>query len=245
MAAEPITMPEMPQPIGYVILADGVTASDYALKHLSQALASAQDEYGLAGKTAENKFEGFRYVDLNTIIKAVRPHLGKHKLNLQQFSVTDLERKTVRIITRLNHWESGEWVQSELELPAEGQAGKEASSPKFNQKTIGAAITYGKKYAYKTTAGIADASDDDVDKEEGSADLPSRAPRQITQGKPQQKADGNAAKLIRVCREHGVDLAKASTEMVTRYGVRKADELTPLQFDELVKWASGAQQAAQ
>jgi hypothetical protein len=156
-----------------VMLVPGVLASDYALKELSQALAKAQVKYDAATRDAENKFEGFRYVELNSIIKAVRPHLAENGLVAMQFSTADLEEKTVTVTTRLSH-SSGEWVQSDLVLPAEG-TGK-GGTPTFNQKTIGAAITYGRKYGLKTLAGLADSSDEDVDKQEGNPDL-SRAPK--------------------------------------------------------------------
>lgn len=166
-----------------VTLAEGIVASDSILKNLSAALAQAQGEYEEARKAAENKFEGFKYVDLEGLLKAVRPSLTKHKIAVLQFHSTDLMEKSVSVYTRLIHWESGEWIQHFITLPAEGVAGKDGP-PKFNQKTIGAAVTYGRKYSLKTIVGIADSSDEDVDKEPGNADLSRRTTKPAIKPSP-------------------------------------------------------------
>ena len=166
------------EPVGYVILSDSTTASDYALKNLNASLGHAQSEFTDSVKDAENKYGGWKYTPLTNIIAAIRPALTKHHLTLSQFPETDLARKTVKVITRLVHWDSGEWSQNVLELPAELALGKDGS-PKFNQQTIGGTITYGQKYAIKPIAGIAD-DEETIDSTEDKGDLPAR-------GKPQPK----------------------------------------------------------
>lgn len=163
------------QPANYVVIAENIIASDYALKNLNKSLGEAQNEFTSAIKDETNTYGGYKYTPLTNIIAAVRPALTKHHLTISQFPLPDLERKTISLVTRMSHWDSGEWVQSTLELPAELALGK-GGTPVFNQQTIGGSITYAQKYAYKPILGIAD-SEETIDSTEEKGDLPPRAPK--------------------------------------------------------------------
>jgi hypothetical protein len=160
------------QSLGYVTLAEGTIASDYALKNLNKSLGEAQVEFLPAEKNVKNEFVGYKYTPLVEIVAAVRPSLTKHHLTVSQFPVVDLDRKTVTVYTRLVHWDSGEWMQNEIELPGELALGK-GGTPVFNQQTIGGSQTYGQKYGYKAIVGIAD-SEEMIDSTGEKGDLPSR-----------------------------------------------------------------------
>jgi len=164
------------QSIGYVTLAEGTIASDYALKNLNKALGEAQVEFLPAEKNVKNEFADYKYTPLVEIVAAVRPSLTKYHLTVSQFPVVDLDRKTVTVYTRLVHWDSGEWMQNEIELPGELALGK-GGTPVFNQQTIGGSQTYGQKYGYKAIVGIAD-SEEMIDSTGEKGDLPSRQTRQ-------------------------------------------------------------------
>ncbi len=157
----------------YVTLAEGTIASDYVLKNLNKSLGEAQSEFLRSAKTEENRWGGYKYSSLEGIINAVRPSLTKHHLTVSQFPVVDLELKIITMVTRLVHWDSGEWIQHSLPLPAELALGKDGA-PKFNQQTIGGSSTYAQKYAYKTIVGIPD-SEELIDSSEEKGDLPARA----------------------------------------------------------------------
>jgi ERF superfamily len=156
----------------FIILAPGTIASDYSLQNLNKALGEAQNEFLPAVKAEENKYVGYKYVPLEAIIAAVRPSLTKHHLTVSQFPVTDLETKTIALYTRLVHWDTGEWMQNTLELPAELALGKDGA-PKFNQQTIGGSQTYAQKYAYKAILGVPD-SEEMIDSSEEKGDLSAR-----------------------------------------------------------------------
>ena len=162
--------------MSYVTLADGTIASDYSLKELNKALGEAQNEFLPAEKNVKNEFVGYKYTPLVEIVAAVRPSLTKYHLTVSQFPVVDLERKTVTVYTRLVHWDSGEWMQNEIELPGELALGK-GGTPVFNQQTIGGSQTYGQKYGYKAIVGIAD-SEEMIDSTGEKGDLPPRQNRQ-------------------------------------------------------------------
>ena len=157
----------------FVELAPGTIASDYALKNLSKSLGEAQNEFSPSVKSVENEYAHYDYVPLEAIVAAVRPSLCKYHLTVSQFSVTDLESKTIAVYTRLVHWDSGEWMQNMMELPAEMALGKEGAL-KFNQQTIGGSQTYGQKYPYKAIVGIPD-SEGDPDSKDESGDLKARS----------------------------------------------------------------------
>jgi len=124
---------------------------------------------------------------LNSLVDAVRPSLTKYHLTVSQFSVTNLEEKTVTVYTRIVHWDSGEWMQNALELPGELALGKDGA-PKFNQQTIGGVQTYAQKYAYKAIVGIPD-GEEMIDSTDEKGDLPSRQKSQASvRASAQQRA---------------------------------------------------------
>ena len=161
-----------PAPTGFVLLAPGTIASDFALQSLSKALGEAQNEFDDAVKSAVNTYGGWKYTPLKAIVDAVRPSITKYHLTILQFPVSNLEEKTITIYTRLSHWDSGEWMQNALEVPGELALGKDGA-PKFNQQTIGGSQTYAQKYAYKAIAGIPD-GEEMIDSTDEKGDLPSR-----------------------------------------------------------------------
>ena len=177
-----------PQAPGFVTLAEGTIASDFALKHLNKALGEAQNEFAAAVKSETNTYGGYRYTPLIAIIGAVRPSLHKYHLTVSQFSTTDLEAKTLTLYTRIVHWDSGEWMQNELTLPADLALGKDGA-PKFNQQTIGGAQTYAQKYAYKAIVGIPDGEEMiDSTEDKGNTAATNRAKRPAPQGAPVPQA---------------------------------------------------------
>lgn len=179
------------QPTGFVLLAPGTIASDYALQSLNKALGEAQNEFEDALKSATNTYGGWKYTPLNSLVDAVRPSLTKYHLTVSQFSVTNLEEKTVTVYTRIVHWDSGEWMQNALELPGELALGKDGA-PKFNQQTIGGVQTYAQKYAYKAIVGIPD-GEEMIDSTDEKGDLPARQKSQAAvRASAQQRASATS-----------------------------------------------------
>ena len=172
---------------GFVLLAPGTIASDFALQSLSKALGEAQNEFDDAVKSAVNTYGGWKYTPLKAIVDAVRPSITKYHLTILQFPVSNLEEKTITIYTRLSHWDSGEWMQNALEVPGELALGKDGA-PKFNQQTIGGSQTYAQKYAYKAIAGIPD-GEEMIDSTDEKGDLPSR--KKAPQPGPQAHDNGS------------------------------------------------------
>jgi hypothetical protein len=140
--------------------------SSESIGAIASALAKAQSELTNPEKslvaTIRSPFprEGdrtFRYASLSSGLDMVRKALGKHEIATVQTTSIDQEAGLVRLTTILAH-SSGEWVSSEWPVcPV-----NETAAP----HKMGAALTYARRYALFTLAGIA--GEDDLD----APDLP-------------------------------------------------------------------------
>jgi ERF superfamily len=99
----------------------------------------------------------FRYASLSSGLDIVRKALGKQEIAIVQTTGIDRDAGLVRLTTVLAH-SSGEWVSSDWPVCAIG----DISTP----HRMGAALTYARRYALFTLAGIA--GEDDLD----APDLP-------------------------------------------------------------------------
>jgi len=114
---------------------------------LATALCAAQSEMGGAVKDSANPFFKSKYADLGSVVKAIKEPFTKHGLSYVQFPYTD--DRGIGVVTRLIH-ASGEWLESEFTLPM----------VKHDPQAAGAAITYARRYALQSMAGIPTADDD-------------------------------------------------------------------------------------
>ena len=126
--------------------------SETGVAELFSAFAKAQAEMGDVVKGAAN--DGFkrdgkatRYADLASVVEAIRPALNKHSIAIVQAPAFDGER--VSIETRLVH-AAGGWMRSTLHL----------KPSKVDPQGVGSAITYGRRYALLSIAGVAPEDDD-------------------------------------------------------------------------------------
>ena len=140
--------------------------SSESIGAIATALAKAQSELTNPEKllvaTIRSPFprEGdrtFRYASLSSGLEIVRKVLGKHEIAIVQTTDIDREAGLVRLSTVLAH-SSGEWVSSDWPVCAIG----DITAP----HKMGAALTYARRYALFTLAGIA--GEDDLD----APDLP-------------------------------------------------------------------------
>ena len=114
---------------------------------LAKALCKAQDEMGGAAKSSTNPFFKSSYSALPEVIKAIKQPFCNHGLSYSQFPV--FEDGMAGVITILMHT-SGEWLESKLLLPV----------TKKDPQATGSAITYARRYALQSIAGIPSEDDD-------------------------------------------------------------------------------------
>jgi hypothetical protein len=133
---------------------------------IASALAKAQSELTNPEKslvaTIRSTFprdqdKTFRYASLSSGLDIVRKALGKHEIAIVQTTGIDRDAGLVRLTTVLAH-SSGEWISSDWPVCAIA----DIAAP----HRMGAALTYARRYALFTLAGIA--GEDDLD----APDLP-------------------------------------------------------------------------
>jgi len=118
-----------------------------SIKNLSSALVKAQKEMGGAVKDSKNPFFKSSYADLTSVIMAIKEPFASAGIAYTQFPINDENR--VGVVTRLMH-ESGEWLEMSYTLPL----------VKNDPQSAGSAITYARRYALQSIAGIPTADDD-------------------------------------------------------------------------------------
>ena len=114
---------------------------------IAKALCKAQSEMMGAAKDAKNPFFKSNYADLSSVVKAVKEPFSNNGLSYSQFPITS--ELGAGVSTILMHT-SGEFLQSELILPLS----------KKDAQGAGSAITYARRYALQSLAGIPSEDDD-------------------------------------------------------------------------------------
>jgi hypothetical protein len=123
------------------------------LQEFFQALATAQLKMtgALKDKRAQvrsNKGDfSYAYSDLESVMDACRGPLNENGIAVIQIPVTDGPRVTVT--TMLGH-KSGQWIAADLSM----------TSTMDTPQAIGSAISYGRRYALQSMAGVASEDDD-------------------------------------------------------------------------------------
>ena len=115
---------------------------------LGAALAKAQSEIKGAKMGNVNPFFKSGYANLHTVIESSFPFLSKYGLSVIQ-GTDDEGQGTFYVTTMLLH-ESGQWIKSKLKMPVE----------KPTAQSVGATITYARRFALSAMVGIAQYDDD-------------------------------------------------------------------------------------
>lgn len=121
--------------------------SSEEINELATALHQAQSQMGGAVKDSSNPFFKSSYADLTSVIKAIKQPFADNGLSYTQFPVSN--DNGVGVATRLMH-NSGQWLQMCYTLPI----------VKADPQAAGSAITYARRYALQSIAGIPTADDD-------------------------------------------------------------------------------------
>jgi hypothetical protein len=117
------------------------------INELAAALCKAQGQMVGAHKAADNPFFKTRYSDLASVMAAIRNPFADNGLSFVQ--VPAFTEGHVAITTRIMHT-SGQWIEGMLEVPV----------AKRDAQSVGSAISYGKRYALQSMAGVPSIDDD-------------------------------------------------------------------------------------
>jgi hypothetical protein len=117
------------------------------IKELAGALSAAQGQIQHAAKDSANPFFKSSYADLASVWDAIRGPLSKNGLSVMQLPSADGPKVTITTI--LAH-ASGQWIASDLTV----------TSKDGTPQAVGSAITYARRYALQSVAGVAPDDDD-------------------------------------------------------------------------------------
>lgn len=151
------------------------------IKNISVALNKVIAEVKDVNKNSEGF--GYKYATLDEVLKTIRPLLAKNGLSLIQSQEIDREAGFVVVKTLLTHI-SGEWIETSAEAPITELKGMNS------YQSIGAGITYLRRYAISSLFAIS--SEEDTDAAEK---YPSPKPQKQTQ-KPQPQADEKSLEAL-------------------------------------------------
>ena len=118
-----------------------------SIDELAQALVKAQGQMAGAVKDSSNPYFKSKYADLRSVVKAIKEPFCDNGLSYVQFPFNS--ERGIGVTTRLMHT-SGQWLQQTYTLPM----------VKHDPQAAGSAITYARRYALQSVAGIPSADDD-------------------------------------------------------------------------------------
>lgn len=122
---------------------------------LVEALAKAKLKFDPVLKDSANPAYHSKYADLATVINATQDALAVEGLTVIQLPHAEFgegDAKILTLTTMLAH-SSGEWLTSDLKLPA-------MMRERFDAQSVGSAITYARRYAWTAMVGVAQEDDD-------------------------------------------------------------------------------------
>lgn len=120
------------------------------ISSLAAALAKAQGEFEIAGKSSANPFFKSKYADFTAIVNASRPALVKNGLSVVQSVYNTSANDNSYLITILLH-SSGQWIMS-----------KAKHNPAKNDvQSLSSYNTYLKRMCYSSLVGVITGDEDD------------------------------------------------------------------------------------
>ena len=180
--------------------------SSESIKNLAYALYQAQAKMGGAVKDSKNPFFKSDYADLTSVIKAIKEPFADHGLSYTQFPTNEEGR--IGVVTMLMH-ESGEYLEHSYTLP----------TTKADPQSAGSAITYARRYALQSIAGIPTADDD-----------AESAMIRNNQSKTAVVSPEQAAEIKALLAEHGVDVKV----FLQHFKTSSVDEMLAVHYSKAV-----------
>jgi hypothetical protein len=132
---------------GTPAFASTVRRSDTIAK-MATAVTKAVAELKNPSKDSVNPYYNSKYADLATVRDAVLPVLARHDLAVLQLPC---ELDNAAALTTLLTHTSGEWVETTIKL----------RPVRNDPQGVGSALTYARRYALQSIAGVAAEDDDD------------------------------------------------------------------------------------
>ena len=223
---------------------------------IAAALSKAQATITHATKSSTNPQTRSRYADLTGIIDVARQPLAENELAVIQSPYALPDGVTV-LVTSVVH-SSGEWVRSVTPVNPRKMVKGGEMIVADDMQTIGAAITYARRYALAAMLGIGQ-EDDDGNSASGRARTQrpaaaSESPPWPESPEPSEEARSEAPsapsgdlitpaqlkKLAILLKEHGVDgvQARAFFGWLLERDIGSSKELTKGEASRVIGWTS-------
>jgi hypothetical protein len=209
-----------------------IIAHSDQLDQLATALAKAQAEIVGAKKDSANPFFKSDYADLASVWMACRKPLTANGLAVVQMPI--MEAGAVAVSTLLLH-ASGQWVRSTLH----------ANPKDLGPQAVGSVITYLRRYALASMAGVPQIDDD---AEAGEA-RPAAGKRDITTGQPKPSAGGSLISEAQQKRLWARAKAKDWTreqvqELFVKCHIEHTADIKAADYDDIIAALDGGPQVA-
>ena len=138
---------------------------------------------------------GYKYATLDSILEKVRPILAKNGLSILQSQ--EIQESSVVVTTLLMHT-SGEWIETRAEAPFTTLKGMN------DYQSLGAGITYLRRYAISSLLNIASEEDTDATSKQDNYSKP----QNNSQQQPQNSGNNDNVDLkalgIKIVRDNNV-----------------------------------------
>jgi phosphomevalonate kinase len=120
-----------------------------SIKHIAEALVSAQKEIKFAVKDSTNPHFKSKYANINSVIDAVKAPLNNNGIAILQ-SLSPSDDNKLHLTTRLIH-SSGEWIEDTAVCPLQKQ----------DPQGMGSAVSYIRRYSLSAFLSLYSDTDDD------------------------------------------------------------------------------------
>jgi hypothetical protein len=190
------------------------------IDELAAALAAFQAEVKNPANVATNPFLKNKYAPLSEVLNALRPIAAKHGLSIVQEPV--VSEGNVSITTYIFHSSGQFMVSSPIIIPMGG---------KGTAQEIGAAITYGRRYAISALLGVSSEDDDD-------ANSISEQPTQHQPQPPQRQLNSNKSDVISEAqRKRMFAIAKGNEQLLkgilSAFGYEHSADVTKADYEKI------------
>jgi hypothetical protein len=177
---------------------------------ISKAIAAAQVKMGAAKFDSKNPHFNSRYASLASVMEAVKPMADVGIAITQDCSVIrDGNGAQVVVTTMLSHAESGEWITGNISMKVE----------RDTPQGVGSALTYARRYAISSIAGIAADEDDDSEGAEPARKAPVSAPK-ASKPAPAPKVDPEKSEAVaNMVAEFGGKVVQDSKKISEEIGI--------------------------
>ncbi|HXU24387.1 MAG TPA: ERF family protein [Tepidiformaceae bacterium] len=146
-ATNPMSATE-PTPLASATAPTTTVRRSESIAKLATAVTKAVAELKNPSKDSINPYYNSKYADLATVRDAVLPVLARHDLAVLQLPC---ELDSAAALTTLLTHTSGEWVETTIKL----------RPVRNDPQGVGSALTYARRYALQSIAGVAAEDDDD------------------------------------------------------------------------------------